>query len=84
MFKVICIDASKRSHSIGTGFLVEGEIYTVTGEFKGIFPPFHVCYQLEEADSNELFDRDRFIPISNQDETEILSTRGKDAVSALK
>lgn len=67
--KVICIDAQLRPHSTqdkNNFNLIEGELYTVLGEFKGF--DGRIGYELMENAGNSLYDRDRFIPISEINE----------------
>lgn len=74
--RVLCIDAAPRAHSIKhNGFEIEeGKVYIVIDESYGEFPdgrPGPVLrYELQGLE-NKLYDKDRFVPLSDIDETQM-------------
>lgn len=76
IMKVICIDASLKSDELPyKGFhLVEGDIYTVVGERRGFNisdEMVGICYDLLEDFDNFLWSKDKFIPLSTIEESEL-------------
>lgn len=70
---MLCIDASKTSLKL----LKHGEIYVVTSE-ANIFGLD--CYLLEEI-PGQPYTQDRFLPLSDIDETELLKQREPEHVA---
>lgn len=74
--KVICIDAKWRPHTTpdkNNFRLVESENYTVLGEFKGSSGRYG--YELMENAGDSLYDKDRFIPLSEIDELILVNNK---------
>jgi hypothetical protein len=73
--KVLCIDAANRHNSLGRAKLTEGKTYTVVDECEGYDvydQPVGECYILDEFPDDYCFTKDRFIPLSNQDELQLI------------
>lgn len=76
--RVLCIDDSERPNTIETNCdfeVIEGRVYHVYNEW--ISEDKIRCYSLEEDPERDAygFEADRFIPLSNIDETELLKER---------
>jgi hypothetical protein len=80
--KVICIDAKRRPYSYGPEVLTEGDIYTIkrvtTGFGKNGYRA--TAYELVEINNKAVFSADRFIPLSQIDEMELLEQRQTELV----
>lgn len=79
--KVICIDDTIRPNEFEEGpNIKEGCDYTVVNQCIGYDKKWNAgpCYELLETGTHWLYDVDRFIPLSNIDETEMI--REKESV----
>lgn len=72
--KVVCIDSSNRTENFAERLLKEGNVYTAHQ-----CACFIDCYQITEVPYDTLdgvfvsFKKDRFIPLSERDETELVN-----------
>jgi len=82
--KVICIDGKIRPNEFPGEMPIEGNEYTVIEFVKGIGTDYNQydCYALKEIGvyPDNLYDCDRFIPISSIDETEFVRNCNKELV----
>lgn len=80
MFKVICIDAAIRNDELFQGILIEGCVYTVNymSELSrnrfGVIEN-HPVYGLVEFTDNDCFGVERFIPLSEIDELQLVNEK---------
>jgi hypothetical protein len=81
--KVLCIDGTREKDDFSGPLPKEGQIYTVTGEYMGynIFhQPVGMCYVIEELcpEGTLIYDKHKFLPLSDIDEESILQEREKE------
>lgn len=75
--KVICIDAAPRYYTHNEDLLKEGEPYNIDREVIAIGTDGvnRISYKLVEFPPPHAFCKDRFIPCSEIDETELIKER---------